>query len=125
MWNTIHSLVETTFTTAWAEATPVAYGNAPFDKPENGAFVRVTVLFSESENAALGGAVRDNGVVVVQVFTPKNEGERNNLALAQQAREVFQNKTFDKLSFYAGSVTQVGLTQGYLQSNVSIPFYYQ
>lgn len=124
-WVPIHKLIEETFTDAWSGTTPIAYGNVPFKRPPHGPYVRITVLFMESENAALGKAVRDNGFAVIQIFTPKKEGERNNLVLADQANVVFQNKTFGKLTFYAGSVNQVGETEGYLQSNVSIPFFYQ
>lgn len=124
-WATIHKQIEEEFTSAWAAQTPIAYGDVPFKRPTNGPFVRITVLLMESENAALGKAVRDNGFAVIQIFTPKMEGERNNLALADVAKVVFQNKTFGKLTFYAASVNQAGETEGFLQSNVSIPFYYQ
>ncbi|MGE4486369.1 MAG: phage tail terminator-like protein [Synergistaceae bacterium] len=124
-WAAIHKQIEEEFTSQWAGATPIAYGDTPFRRPQHGPFVRITVLFMESENAALGQVVRDNGYAVIQVFTPKKEGERNNLTLADQAKAVFQNKTFGKLTFYAASVNQVGETEGFLQSNVSIPFYYQ
>lgn len=119
----IQATIEQHFTNEWAARTPVAYENVAFDPPTVGGYARISVLWSPSENAALGTLVRDYGFASVQVFTPINDGPMPALELADAAREIFQNKTIEGLTFYAASVSVVGVSESFHQVNVTAPFF--
>lgn len=124
-WNAVRQIVEERMKAAWPHPdVPVVFEEQKHHLTCE-TWVRCTIRFEESENAAMGQLVRENGLVIVQIFAPKGKGTGRVLALADDARKVFQNSTFGKLTFYAGSLVQVGQRDLYLQNNVQIPFFYQ
>lgn len=124
-WNAVRQIVEERMKAAWPHAdVPVVFEEQKHHLLCE-TWVRCTVRFEESENAAMGRRVREHGLVIVQVFAPKGRGTGRILTLAESARDIFQNQTFGQLTFYAGSLVQVGPRDQYIQNNVQIPFFYQ
>lgn len=121
-WDAIRQIVEQRFETLWKD-TPFVFEEQK-RKDDHDTFARCVIRFQESENAALGKVVRENGRVYVQVFHPKGKGTGPGLRLAEKARDIFQNETIGKLTFYAGSIEKIK-NENRLQYNVSIPFFYQ
>lgn len=80
LFESVRLLVETQFKADWASRSPVKYGNSSFDQPRNSDWVTLSLRWGDSEQASLGPTTRrlerHAGVIVVQVFVPKNSGEK-------------------------------------------------
>lgn len=116
------------FTTAWSNATPVAYPNLAFTPPENEPWVRVTVRHASGEQIGLGTSpcFRRTGVAIVQVFVPEATAGQPALALADQVVAALQAQQLaGGVQMLAARVDEVGPDQrGAWQVNVSVPFRY-
>ncbi len=121
-------ILESTFATAWANTTPVAYDNAPFKQPADGRFVRVTMVRGDSEQLNLGSVKgeRQHGVMMIQIFAPKNTGTATAEDLADQAAEIFRMKQFmqDPVTVNCRNPkqNQVGSRADFYQLNLVVPF---
>ncbi len=124
-WDAIRRIVEERVTDEWTDASvPFVFEEQKHEHDWN-TWMRVTVRFDESENAALGKLIRYPGRVIVQVFAPKGKGTGASLRISEAVAALFQNQTFGHLTFYAGSIIQAGQREQYIQHNVYIPFFYQ
>lgn len=115
--------IETVFDDSYS-ATPVAYENVPFDPP-SGAWVRLTVVNGGGATFGLTGAqpiVRDTGVISVQVFVPENTGTQAAKALVDSIVPIYEHTQFDGIVAYTASVAPVGISDGWHQTNITIPF---
>lgn len=76
----IRVMVENRFKTGWSTRTPIKFPNVAFAQPPNAAWVSLSIRWGESQQASIGPVTRrlerHSGVVVVQVFVPKNSGEK-------------------------------------------------
>jgi len=108
----------------WA-LTPVAYANVPFSPDMGTPWVRLAVINGESETAGITGSapmVRDRGLVACQIFVDKNAGTDAALGYADAFLALFEHKRFDGILTYSGSVATTGVSDGWYQLNVTIPF---
>ncbi len=71
---------------------------APKEKP----WCRVTIQYADSRIVGIGDArcVRDQGYIVIQCFTPKNDGTLAMTALCDQWRELLQSFGTSHLEVY-------------------------
>lgn len=124
--------LETFFKTGWKTAQPnipVQYENAPFQEPADGRFVRFTILNGESARRALGANAlrRHPGVIMVQVFTPGEQGTKPGRALADSVVAVLQEKVIqsgtDWIETLDASLASLGKVEnGRHQFSVTVPF---
>jgi hypothetical protein len=118
--------IENRFATAWGATTPVAYQNVEFTPPTNPreSWVRVSVLNGASFQASLGNnpLYRHPGVIDISIFTPTGEGGKRAAQLVDQATAVFRGAQFSGILCRAPDVREVGPSDGWFQTSVSIPY---
>lgn len=123
---TLRSVVSR-FESSWAGLTPVEYPNVSFTPPNQTAWVRLSLLPGAEYQASMaltGGRIfRSAGVVDVSIFVPIGTAIEDAAALADAAAAVFRGTSFDGLVFRAPSFILVGISGGWYQTNVSIPYY--
>ena len=126
--------IEDQFNTNFATSTtPVQYDNIDFLvkgsstlKSNKGLdeWCRLTIIPGETTNETIGATrQRSVGVIIVQVFTKSGTGSDRARAIADSIKTGFQNKSFNGVRTHATSISRIGDSDGYLQFNVSTPFY--
>ncbi len=125
-----HRTVETFFKRAWLVAmpsTPITFGNAPFAQPA-GEWVRLTVRFGTGVQASIGSHPLEKmpGVVFIQIFTPKNVGERRAKVLADAASTILRYVQLKDggvvIDFGAPAVPGEQEATTHMQSTLSVAF---
>ncbi len=132
MFALVHKTIETTLKTgvlASAEPTlPIRWPNVPWKQPTAGEWIALKIVPGDGMQASLGQTKlsRQLGLVMVQVFTPKNSGTRRALDLADLIGSIFrhQTKTSSDVSviFREPQMGDVGERMDNFQTNVQIPF---
>jgi hypothetical protein len=112
-YSDIRQVIETHFQSNWTDPSPIAWDNAPFETPKDASWVRLTIAYSDAQNASLGKlGVHIPGIIGVQVFTLADGGTGDAYRLADLIKGVLQNKTLvgttGKIFTYATSVQVIG-----------------
>jgi hypothetical protein len=113
--------IETKLDDNWM-TTPIAYENVSFNPPSNSPWIRLFIINGDSGYNTLN-SFRYVGVVTIQVFTPQNGGTNTARKYADTISAIFRGKEFDGLIFRASTVKSVGISDGWYQVNVTIPFW--
>lgn len=112
---------------AWT-TTPIRFEGVPFQEVLT-AYVALFILDGQGLQISLGTPAlrRWAGIITVQIFTPEDTGTQTGRAYADTIGAIF-----DRAQFSSGSsgtircriptLTQVGVTNGWQQMNVTIPF---
>ena len=131
-YDTEADAIRARFNTSWGATTPIAWPNVNFTPPAGEPWVRLTIRSDEAFSASLPAPTirhRHTGMVVVQVFTPDNEGDAEARTLADQVCAIFRDVTAGGITYRGvdGSspyVTEVGPDgSGWYQLNVWVPYY--
>lgn len=93
---------------AKAPTYPVSYQNVPFTPPNNTPWLQAFIRFGDNAYATLlptGGAGfnRQNGTLVVNIFTPIGVGAGANLTIAERIKDLFDRAKFSSIIFDAAS----------------------
>ncbi len=107
------------------QSLPTEYDNAPFDKPDDSQWARLTVLPGDSFQMELGSASphKSVGLAVAQIFVPSNSGTRAAMLLVVAAAAEFKAQVVSGVTFRSPSVRRVGLSGMWWQVNLSMPYY--
>ena len=120
------SLFRQHFDREWAKRTPVAWPNVDFEPPEDGtAWVRFSVRAGGADQADMGAErVRDryDGVIYVQIMTPKGTGDGDGLELAQAAATILHGIRASGVLIRVPTVRPVGPDGAWYQTNVEAPY---
>ena len=83
------------------ESQPLGRGQH-FKAPTNKPWCKVFVQYADSQVVAIGNGpcIRDQGIISIQCFTPKNKGTLAMAALCDQWRELFQSFGVSHLEVY-------------------------
>jgi len=88
-------------------------------------WVRLNYVVYSNNNAEIGtGFQRVRGVIVVQIFTTSNTGEKQASEIADDVISVFQNKNFGGVTTYATKITKLGKRGDEYQLNAEVDFKY-
>jgi hypothetical protein len=100
--------------------------NAPFDKPDNALWARVTILEGATRQKTLGPSAeqRTPGVLTVQLFYPVGRGTEVQTQMADTIAAKFKRDTFSGVVFQTPYIEQKGRSGKEWQVNVICPFYY-
>jgi hypothetical protein len=131
-YNDIRAAIEGRIATQMAisPAYPVSYQNVPFTPPNNSPWLQVFLRLGDNDYATLlpiGGAGfnRQNGVLVVNVFTPIGAGTAANFTIAERIKDLFDRQTVSGIIFDAASgpahVTPAA-PEPYYQTQLTITF---
>lgn len=128
MFDAIHKLIEERIKNIWIPTdSEVAYANVPFIPTAGKPFIRPVIT---QTNAMLiagnydNGYWREFGLIIVQVFTNRRTGSRDNAVLSRKVSDMFRGYTSSSLYCLAPHVETVGETKEWYQSNVIVDFYY-
>jgi len=115
---------------AIAPAYPVSYQNVPFTPPNNTPWLQVFIRFGDNTYATLlptgnVGFNRQNGTLVVNIYTPVGVGPAANLTIAERIKDLFDRVTVSGVIFDAASgpaqVTPAS-PEPYFQTQLTITF---
>jgi len=107
--NDVRSAIEGRIATqmALAPVYPVSYENVPFTPPNNTPWIQAFIRFGDNAYATLIGPStgfnRQNGTLVVNIFTPIGVGAGANLTIAERIKDLFDRAKFSSIIFDAAS----------------------
>jgi hypothetical protein len=127
-----YSVAVSAITARLSAAVPAAltggvyYPNAPgWTTPAGKPWARLSVIPTASTNVATGGGqtwVRRNGLIVVDVFTPKASGINTNQAICDAITELFENTEFGNVKTFEANTAKIE-DEPWLGYQVNINFY--
>ena len=103
--------------------TPIAFDNVDFDPPNNSAWIRLNVLNGDSAFTTMNDGERHTGVIVIQIFYPKNEGTATMRGYADTIAALFSGVKFDDVDCDIASLTAIGTNKNWHQMNLTIPYF--
>jgi hypothetical protein len=126
-YNDVRSAIEGRIATELAKspAYPVAYGNIPFTPPNNAPWVQAQLRFGDNAYATLKAFNRQNGTLVLNVFTPIGNGAAANYTIAERLKDLFDRITVSGIIFDAASgpaVVMPAAPEPYFQTQLTITF---
>ena len=105
-YNDVRAAIEGRIAAELAKAPtyPVSYQNVPFTPPSNTPWLQAFIRFGDNAYATLlptGGAGfnRQNGTLVVNVFTPIGAGTAANFTIAERVKDLFDRAKFSSIIF--------------------------
>jgi len=107
--NDVRAAIEARIATQMAVAPvyPVSYENVPFTPPNNSPWIQAAIRFGDNAYATLLGPStgfnRQNGTLVINVFTPAGSGTGANLTIAERIKDLFDRAKFSGIIFDAAS----------------------
>lgn len=119
----IHRDIETYFSNNWTE-TSIAYQNVAYN--EQAEFIRLNILSGKRFQASLGGTVnvyRIPGVVIVQIFCPKDRGTKRALVISDLIITFLQSKFIGTVNFKTPYISFQNIVDSFYQINITCPFY--
>ena len=130
--NEVRAAIEGRIATQMAIAPvyPVSYQNVPFTPPNNTPWLQVFIRFGDNAYATLlptgnVGFNRQNGTLVVNIYTPVGVGSAANLTIAERIKDLFDRVTLSGVIFDAVSgpaqVTPAS-PEPYFQTQLTITF---
>lgn len=94
-------------------------------QPTNENWIRLSVIPTASTNVATGGGqtwVRRNGLIVVDVFTPKGSGLTANQLICDEITALFENTEFGNVKTFEANTAKIE-DEPWLGYQVNINFY--
>jgi len=104
-YNDVRAAIEGRIATELAKAPvyPVSYQNIPFTPPNNTPWLQVFLRLGDNNYATLTSFNRQNGTLVVNVFTPVGAGTAANFTIAERIKDLFDRAKFSSIIFDAAS----------------------
>ena len=126
-YNDVRAAIEGRIATelAIAPVYPVSYQNVPFTPPNNTPWLQSFIRFGDNNYATLASFNRQNGTLVVNVFTPVGVGAAANFTIAERVKDLFDRAKFSSIIFDAASgPSQVtpAAPQPYYQTQLTATF---
>ncbi len=105
-YNDVRAAIEGRIAAELAKAPtyPVSYQNVPFTPPNNTPWLQAFIRFGDNAYATLlptgnVGFNRQNGTLVVNVFTPIGNGTAANFTIAERVKDLFDRAKFSSIIF--------------------------
>lgn len=122
-----HKEITSRLDSAWNGVTPISFPNVNFTPPNpQDSWIALHINDGASQQISIGAlpaVIRYTGVIYVQVFTVRDIGSGEALALADAVKNIFNNWCGVNVRCYAARIKTVGVDDnGWFQVNVSIPF---
>jgi hypothetical protein len=104
-YNDIRAAIEGRIAAELAKAPvyPVSYQNILFTPPNNSPWLQVFLRLGDNAYATLKSFNRQNGVLVVNVFTQQSQGAALNFTIAERIKDLFDRQTVSGIIFDAAS----------------------
>ena len=105
-YNDVRAAIEGRIAAELAKAPtyPVSYQNVPFTPPNNTPWLQAFIRFGDNAYATLlptgnVGFNRQNGTLVVNIFTPIGNGTAANFTIAERVKDLFDRAKFSSIIF--------------------------
>lgn len=130
-YNDIRAVIEGRIATEMTSAPvyPVSYQNVPFTPPNNLPWVQVFVQFGDNNYATLQapatGMNKQNGVLLINVFSPVGAGAGVNFTIAERLKDLFDRQTVSGIIFDPASgpsQVEAPAPEAYFQTRLSVSF---
>lgn len=126
---TVNTELRTRYNT-WTQKPPTEFPNE-VHTPQNppALWARVSILGGEEQRMDIGTGsgsrtFRKPGVLIIQLFSPLNQGNNAVLIAADQISDIFRNWCGATITCGATSVNDIGNdNNGYFAVNVTVPFH--
>lgn len=108
-------------------ANKIAWDNVDFTIPDDeSAWVRCSVQHNGSNFVSFGPNRRTRrlGIVFIQIFVPENSETLIASQLTDNVVDVFETNSLGGVVFESPDVREAGVTRGWYQVNISVPFYF-
>lgn len=96
-----------------------------WQQPASAPWARINVINTASTNVAVGAGeawVRRNGLIYIDVFTPKGSGTNGNLALCESFTTLLENTEFGNVKTFEANTAKIE-DDPWLGYQVTINFY--
>lgn len=126
IFNTIRKRFQEQVVDLISPALPTAFDNAPFTRPDNSQWARLSIQAGERIQQDFGSSTkrfRNTGMMTVQIFVPLEKGDKAALEAADFVDGVFRSVTDAGVVFRSPFITPVGRIEKEWQVNVTCPFY--
>lgn len=125
MFDRISQILEEKLQASWT-LSEIAWANMSYIPKQDVPFIRQSITQTTSDRINVGdvGLYRDYGLMIIQVFTPRRKGTRENAVLASSVAALFREYSHDGLYCGAPFVEVVGESKEWYQSNVIVDYYY-
>ena len=98
--------------------------NSKFTTPSNSKWLRVSVVpFATQSDAATGSFKITRGLCAIDVFYPKESGDKAQLLDVQTIRELYENQSFDNTQCQEASINVIGEDGSWYNIQININFY--
>ncbi len=115
-------VIENRFKEYWT-ATTVAWENISFDTPNNEGWVRLNILNGSGGFRAINNLKRHTGIIIVQIFVPRDTGTSTIRQYADMVSQIFDGKKFSDVVCDVSNIESVGTDDVWHQMNVTIPYW--
>ena len=109
----------------------LVWENRRFDPPDDEIWLRFSVRHFTRNQVSLGDVggrkYERRGSVFVQCFAPQKDGMKGTDDVVAEVVTILEGKTLtpDNVRLFSANVREIGLLDGYHQTNVEVPFFYQ
>jgi hypothetical protein len=114
--------IEDRFEDNWTYTT-IAWENVEFDTPNNDYWVRFNILNGDGDYRGINNLKRHTGIIVVQLFAPRNVGTSTIRLYADYASSLFDSRKFSDVVCGVASIETIGTDEIWHQINVNIPYW--
>ena len=122
-------IIESHFRANWT-ATLAVYDNDDTRGGYDESWVRLTIIPTTNFNTTDGYltqspvVIRYTGYVAVQLFCPINVGAGVVRRLADEISAILRNRSVDGVNLKATSIQRIGPREGWFQTNIITPYYW-
>lgn len=106
----------------------IAWDNVDFNIPVNEDWLRFSVQTITSDIVSVGSSsikIRNQGMIFIQIFVYRSTSTLNSDIIADRICDIFEGvQLITGETFSSARKNDVGQSEGWFQTNLSIPFYY-
>ncbi len=109
------------------DGLPTQYDNAPDINAQNGQnWARASIRMADNRRVSIGtpSRFRHPGVLIYNIFSQLEDGSDLGTSIADFVRDAFQNRRVNDVTYRTASTPPGGVSEGWWQQNISIPFYF-
>lgn len=112
-------------------ASSVKIPNIPFTKPDNGKWLRLSVIDQDANNVQAGGLwIRYNALLVIDVFYPRGKDTLAQLAEAETIATNFENQSFggtdsNDVKCFEALIEEKGIDESWYHVQINITATYE
>jgi len=125
-YSTVVRDIEQRLVDNWATTRIDINPNAPFKTSDGEEFVKLRVYNESSSRKTIGatGVHRQNGTIIIQIYTNLAEGTRKGIGYGDTLAALFRDQQFNGITCREALVEDIGEFEGRWQTNLVIPFYW-